>query len=154
MTKDEVLKLAMEALVRADRISGYPNNKDTITAISEALVEQPANQVDDIDVVDIPAQQCQHQWKNISSKRQTVYQCETCGIYTFEKPWVGLTEDDIEYPYPPAKPPVYATAMNTKAVRDGFELGGYEKEAGYYSEAQLDEFARTIEAKLKDKNNG
>ena len=39
MTKDEALKLALEALVRADRISGYPNNKETITAIREALAQ-------------------------------------------------------------------------------------------------------------------
>jgi hypothetical protein len=37
-------KLALEALVRADRISGYPNNKNTITALREALAEQPAQQ--------------------------------------------------------------------------------------------------------------
>ena len=40
MTKErEALKLALEALVRADRISGYPNNKETITAIREALAQ-------------------------------------------------------------------------------------------------------------------
>ena len=33
------LKLALEALVRADRISGYPNNKKVITAIREALAQ-------------------------------------------------------------------------------------------------------------------
>jgi hypothetical protein len=69
------------------------------------------------------------------------------------KAGVGLTdEDEVFYPYPPAKPPVYATSKNTKSVRDGYELGGYEKEAGYYSEKQLDEFALAIEAKLKEKN--
>jgi len=66
--------------------------------------------------------------------------------------WRGLTEDEVEYPHPPAKPPVYATSQNTKAVRDGFVMGGYEKEPGYYSEKQLDEFARAVEAALKEKN--
>ncbi len=66
--------------------------------------------------------------------------------------WRGLTEEEIEYPHPPAKPPVYATSQNTKAVRDGFVMGGYEKEPGYYSEEQLDEFARAVEALLKEKN--
>jgi hypothetical protein len=83
-------------------------------------------------------------------------ECPVCGELARaepqRKPWVGLTEEDIEYPHPPAKPPVYATSQNTKAVRDGFEMGGYEKEPGYYSEEQLDEFARAIEAKLKEKN--
>lgn len=68
------------------------------------------------------------------------------------KCWQGLTEEEVEYPHPPAKPPVYATSQNTKAVRDGFVMGGYEKEPGYYSEEQLDEFARAIEAALKEKN--
>jgi hypothetical protein len=40
MTKDEALRLALEALERADKISGYPNNKKTITACEQAL-EQP-----------------------------------------------------------------------------------------------------------------
>lgn len=66
--------------------------------------------------------------------------------------WVGLTDDEVEYPYPPAKPPVYATAKNTKSVRNGYEMSGYEKEPGYYSEEQLDEFAKAIETKLKEKN--
>jgi hypothetical protein len=66
--------------------------------------------------------------------------------------FVGLTDEEVEYPYPPAKPPVYATAENTKSVRDGYEMGGYEIEPGYYSEQQLDEFAKAIEAKLKEKN--
>ena len=34
---------ALEALIRADRISGYPNNKEAITALRRAL-EQPAQQ--------------------------------------------------------------------------------------------------------------
>ena len=69
-----------------------------------------------------------------------------------EREWVGLTEDEVEYPHPPAKSPVYATAINTESVRNGFEMSGYQKESGYYSEEQLDEFARAIEAELKVKN--
>lgn len=37
--REEALKLALEALVRADRISGYPNNKEAIIAIREALAQ-------------------------------------------------------------------------------------------------------------------
>jgi len=70
-----------------------------------------------------------------------------------QREWQGLTDEEVEYPHPPAKPPVYATAKNTKSVRDGYEMGGYEIEPGYYSEEQLDEFAKAIEAKLKEKNN-
>ena len=35
---------ALEALERADKISGYANNKRTITALRAALAEQPAEQ--------------------------------------------------------------------------------------------------------------
>ena len=38
--KDKALRLALEALERADKISGHPNNRKTITAIKQAL-EQP-----------------------------------------------------------------------------------------------------------------
>ena len=69
-----------------------------------------------------------------------------------KREWVGLTEEEVEYPHPPAKSPVYATAMNTESVRNGFEMSGYQKERGYYSEEQLDEFAQAIEAELKVKN--
>jgi len=88
--KDEALRMALEIVDEYVREHGY--GKATLNAIREALVEQPANQVDDI-----PAQQCQHQWKNISSKRQTVYQCELCGVYAFEKPWVGLTDEECRW---------------------------------------------------------
>ena len=35
--KDAALRLAREALIKTDKISGYPNNKKTIKAIDEAL---------------------------------------------------------------------------------------------------------------------
>ena len=38
---------------------------------------------------------CKHAWKNISSKRQTVYQCEACGIYTFEQPANQVDDIDV-----------------------------------------------------------
>jgi hypothetical protein len=39
MDKDTALKLALEALKRADKITGFPNNKKTITAIRETLAQ-------------------------------------------------------------------------------------------------------------------
>jgi len=65
---------------------------------------------------------CQHKWEDKSSKWQTVYQCESCGVYAFEKPWVGLTDEERR------------------------ELRKRNQ--------QHDEFARAIESKLKEKNNG
>jgi len=35
--KDAALRLAREALIKTDKISGYSNNKKTIKAIDEAL---------------------------------------------------------------------------------------------------------------------
>jgi hypothetical protein len=35
----EAMKQALEALKRADKISGYPNNKQTITALCQAIAE-------------------------------------------------------------------------------------------------------------------
>lgn len=92
MTKDEALRMALDIAEEYVKEHGY--GKVVVNAIKEALAEQPENQVDDIDVVDIPAQQCQHAWRNISSKRQTVYQCDRCGIYTFEQP---AQQQDIDW---------------------------------------------------------
>lgn len=39
MTLIEAAKQARDALVRADRISGYPNNKEAITALDQAIAE-------------------------------------------------------------------------------------------------------------------
>ena len=38
----KAMEMALEALIRADRISGYPNNKEAITAMRQALEQQPA----------------------------------------------------------------------------------------------------------------
>jgi hypothetical protein len=35
----EAMKQALEALERADKISGYPNNKQTITSLRQAIAE-------------------------------------------------------------------------------------------------------------------
>lgn len=32
------------------------------------------------------AQECNHDWENVGSKRQTAFKCKACGIYTFEPP--------------------------------------------------------------------
>jgi hypothetical protein len=39
----EAMKQALEALKRADKISGYPNNKQTITALRQAIKEASEN---------------------------------------------------------------------------------------------------------------
>ena len=51
MTNEErkVIELALEALEKADKIRGFPNNKKAITAIKEALA-QPDQDQDEVDI--------------------------------------------------------------------------------------------------------
>jgi hypothetical protein len=56
-TQREVLQQALEALERADKISGYSNNRKTITAIRAALAEQKCP------CGDRPAEQCLGEWE-------------------------------------------------------------------------------------------
>lgn len=64
------------------------------------------------------------------------------------------THDEIELPPlpPPFKKAVYATSANTKSVRDGVEMSGYEKEPPLFDDAQMHEYARiAIEADRKQR---
>ena len=59
---------------------------------------------------------------------------------------------DLELPPlpSPVKKAVYATSANTKSVRDGVEMGGYEKEPPLFDDAQMHEYAlAAIEADRK-----
>jgi hypothetical protein len=44
----EAMKQALEALVRADRISGHPNNGKTITALRAAIAEASMQRLTDV----------------------------------------------------------------------------------------------------------
>jgi len=139
---EEVLRQALEFIKVTNARSEFwlvpgSNLNKTVNALKTAL-EQPENGVALKPVFYAP--------RRLSNEEVMAV------IGPFRREWRGLTEEEIEYPHPPAKPPVYATSQNTKAVRDGFVMGGYEKEPGYYSEKQLDEFARAVEAALKEKN--
>ncbi len=66
------------------------------------------------------------------------------------------TRDKIELPPlpEPFKKAVYATSANTKSVRDGVEMGGYEKEPPLFSDTQMHEYAlEAIEAALLAERN-
>ena len=124
----EALKLALEAL--EDTLSGdltpYQAAK-TITAIREALAEQPAQQQEPMaqskayDMID------RFLRNNLNSDDDYAeYSTALDSLYTSppaSKPWVGLTQQDIDI-----------------AFDDTQEGGGF------------DEFARAIEAKLREKN--
>jgi uncharacterized protein YuzB (UPF0349 family) len=88
--KTEALKLALDAL---EPRPGMPNpeyeslTQCAITAIREALAEQPANQLDDINVVDIPKIGCvNHDCDKCKAQRQA-RSADT---------WVGLTDEEIQ----------------------------------------------------------
>lgn len=53
------------------------------------------------------------------------------------------TETWPEYPAPSVRP-VYATSANTKSVRDGFEVGGYEKTPPLFTKSQLYDYALNV----------
>ena len=59
-------------------------------------------------------QQCKHKWKNVSSKRQTAFQCEHCGIYTFEQP--AQPQQGPLFWYRPCKDGLYEGPHHNKSV--------------------------------------
>lgn len=68
-----------------------------------------------------------------------------------------MTTHDIDIELPPLPPPfkkaVYATSANTKSVRDGVEMGGYEKEPPLFDDAQMHEYAcAAVEAVLQSQD--
>ena len=66
-------------------------------------------------------------------------------LYTHPQPKPEPLNTDKwpEYPAPSVRP-VYATSANTKAVRDGFEVGGYEKTPPLFTKSQLDAYALNV----------
>ena len=121
--KDDALKLALEALKQIDEAMPFPVAKLAQKVIREALAEQPAQQQEPVAVV--KALPMGH---NQSDMHYAECQHLPVGtlLYTSppaSKPWVGLTQQDINI-----------------AFDDTQEGGGF------------DDFARAIEAKLREKN--
>lgn len=77
------------------------------------------------------ADQCEHLWRYIGSKRQAVWRCPHCESLRFVEPpareWKGLTDEEL------------------KPLCDEWRImyGAY-----------VNVFARAIEAKLREKNSG
>ena len=121
--KDDALKLALGALKQIDEAMPFPVAKLAQKVIREALAEQPAQQQEPVAVV--KALPMGH---NQSDMHYAECQHLPVGtlLYTSppaSKPWVGLTQQDINI-----------------AFDDTQEGGGF------------DDFARAIEAKLREKN--
>jgi hypothetical protein len=126
MSKDEALKLALEALVYA---SSYCDTYDAITAVREALAEQPAPLQEPVawtvsgKITD---------WSKDFSAYQTKHY--TRPVYTppaAQRPWTGLTDEEID------KIPceLYAPDQGGMTMEEGLQV-----------------YARAIEAKLKELN--
>ena len=92
MTKDEALRLALEALEKLDRVmKRSPDTDKAIIAIKQAL-EQPEPE---------PVA-CKHRIADVTNEVvKSGYMCMDCGAlfgaYTFppKREWQGLTEDEI-----------------------------------------------------------
>ena len=69
----------------------------------------------------------------------------TVPLYTHPQPKREPLDTDTwpEYPAPSVRP-VYATSANTKSVRDGFEVGGYEKTPPLFTKSQLYDYALNV----------
>jgi len=161
MTKDEALKMAIEALEAWDGTIEYQYNgtkeamsyltyiaqqtPSIINACKEAL-EQPSN------MVAVPLDKLQDMQRRLKAIEQTAQEpvawmhrhageitefndfqsCEYCEpLYTYPHQWQGLTDDEIEYWECLKAPPVHPDFLEDDSWR---------------------EFARCIEQALKEKN--
>ena len=121
MTKDEALKLALEALEWINRVNAMDYEyqqkaRESLNAIYEALAEQE------------PV--AWEQFYPDIGKPQIAFNSEVIGYVAPQRTWVGLTDDEIWEAY-----------MKAPLTLD-------------CSTDELYALARTVEAKLKDKNNG
>jgi hypothetical protein len=125
MTKDEALRLALEALSEAHYVVEHRQDvkkrEQAITAIKATL------EAKDEPVVYINVEQRKLEWaKYMSWDTPTVVNLPKIPLYTTppQRTWIGLTEDEV------------------------FEISNKMPYADRF------DFAEAIEAKLKEKNNG
>jgi hypothetical protein len=99
MTKDEALKLALDALEKStDNFPANVQHKKALAAIKEALAQPP-----------LPVQPVQPvswtgngsaEWREINAPTGFFYQVdkrleEDDDIQDYKKPWVGLTDEEV-----------------------------------------------------------
>jgi hypothetical protein len=133
MTKDEALDLALEALELHGKqyphmVKGYC--LDAITAIKQALAAPVQEPVAWIDVDEKGAWSGLRYWSEPDNRHEVALYATPPAA---QRQWTGLTDEEIE-----SLDCVYLNWLDYEEV----EIKG-EKE-----------FARAIEAKLKEKNNG
>jgi hypothetical protein len=130
MTKDEALKLALEAL--KDKTLLTPNEwkavyGQTITTIKEALAQPAQEPVGEVNRYGRDSHG--RQWHGIHWYDANVDVPHGTKLYTTpqQRPWVGLTDEEV------------------------MEMMGYEKQYGHIPQYARN-FVEAISAKLKEKN--
>ena len=127
--KDEALKLALEALVAAFQGKDKTGQvTDAITAIREALAEQPAQQQEPVAWILKPTMELL--WPDEIEVKDPSKHRGYKPLYTSpqpSKPWVGLTQEDM------------------------YEIGEFKNTHGYVPTG-FKRLAAAIEAKLREKN--
>lgn len=107
MTLIEAAKQAREALVRADRISGYPNNKEAINALNQSIAEAEQQEPEAWDWVSLTnaAQEIVHSkavWKRFIESTPLANDI-ACWMADFalehttpppKREWQGLTKEE------------------------------------------------------------
>lgn len=122
MNTTETIKLMLDALVRADRISGYPNNKEAIQAGKDWLERgrEPvamhedwydSNSCGHCGMVGGHASTCRH-YKPTSPP----YEATPLASQQSVKPWVGLTDEQIDRAIAELGLNYFADAANNRAV--------------------------------------
>ena len=127
----EALKLALECAERCEEIDGMYSWSATITAIKEALAQTQEPLIGcvnhDCDKCKAQTQEPVAHWSDCAVHNEPAYpkgECD-CGGFPPQRTWVGLTNNELQ------------------PIADEYRIlfGGW-----------VEDFARAIEAKLKQKN--
>jgi len=154
----EAMKQALEALVRADRISGYPNNKNVIAALRTALEQAEKPKYDTIELHVLHSHIAGllfdfMGWLTSREKRLTLSSTDEAGpaveaITAFAK-MRNLRLDDAQVEH-------WQAILTTPpaAQREWVGLTEQERKRAIQFNNSHEALAVVIEAKLKEKNNG
>jgi hypothetical protein len=123
MTKDEALKLALEALEEADEIEFWNKQKQAIIAIQEVLAQPEQEPV------------AWEQFYPDIGKPQIALNAEVVGYVAPQRTWVGLTDEEVYE--------IYGSVQ--EAVNEHWERGGTTL---MFPSALY----KAIDAKLRSKN--
>ena len=156
----QALEMALEALEKADKIRGFPNNKKAITAIKEALSQperdyergfidgmqkQMQSSVDKaVNRMAQPEQEPVGYWMGkFSDGAATLYKVP-------QESFLGYTYQNIPlYAIPPQRKP-----LTDEEIQMCYETTGYCQTLRPQDKFAVFALARAIEAKVKEKNNG